>query len=62
MERELDVLLLRKRLVLLQLLVKKRARVERKWWVRPIFEKRREEGLYHTAVSSSHVTYVHSHA
>ncbi|KAG0428095.1 hypothetical protein HPB47_024894 [Ixodes persulcatus] len=50
MERELDGLLLRKRLVLLQLLVKKRARVERKWWVRPIFEKRREEGLYHTAM------------
>ncbi|KAH6940342.1 hypothetical protein HPB50_026947 [Hyalomma asiaticum] len=43
------------RLVLLLLLLKKRKQIRarrrpRRWWVRPVFLARRQEGLYHTAM------------
>ncbi|KAH6919645.1 hypothetical protein HPB50_029369 [Hyalomma asiaticum] len=46
------------RLVLLLLLLKKRKQIRarrrpRRWWVRPVFLARRQEGLYHTAATFS---------
>lgn len=52
-DREYELLLLQKKALLLKSLHLKEQRGQRKFWVRPLFLKRKEEGLYHTAVSLS---------
>ncbi|XP_049522627.1 uncharacterized protein LOC125945096 [Dermacentor silvarum] len=47
------LLLLAQKLLLLLLLQRRRERrkrLQRRWWVRPVFQRRKEEGLYYTAM------------
>ncbi|XP_065301479.1 uncharacterized protein [Dermacentor albipictus] len=52
-EMRLRLLLLARKLLLLLLLqrrLERRKRLQRRWWVRPVFQRRKEEGLYYTAM------------
>lgn len=51
-DREYELLLLQKKALLLKSLHLKEQRGQRKFWVRPLFLKRKEEGLYHTAMKT----------